>query len=507
MPRRIELTWQPGSAGRQGRWRKKYKGRTLYFPFGSSKSDIEGYRHAMEAWKKKKDEIDAEEAMRPKPHQELYEAALDEWGQVLAWSRENNDQTHAEAALRKIEALRSRLATPKPPPLAWGDRFFDFGLPPDIMDSMVNTIHKVLPWTFPPEDPNAAGVVVPSRRAIDTLDGTPQRIDRLVWEDRLQGQRRRGTSTPNTVEACVTSFLANKRAKVEAKELSAGRYDVLRGHLHHFRDWLGPTLAVTSITAKTIVDYHALLLQDLAANRCSADYAQNRMSAIKTFIRWLWRLDLLEHLPKVLDSKELTISKKVTTPKVFTIAEIKKLLDEATPRTKVYLLLMLNTGMTQKDISDLQQREVDWRNGVITRRRSKTASHESVPTVSYPLWKETFRLLRQERASDGDYVLTNRVGGALKVEELDEKTGKLHKKDNVGSAFARLARATKIEKSLKLLRKTSATLLRGNKQFSGIESLFLGHAPRSISERHYTQAPQEILNEAIVWLGKQYGIE
>ena len=123
MPRKIELTWQSGSRGRNGRWRKKYKGRVLYFAYGTSKSDLEGYRQAMEEWKQRKTEIDQEEALRPKPHQEVYERALEEWTLVLEWSRENGDQEHATAALQKLEGLKARLAKANPPPLAWGDRF------------------------------------------------------------------------------------------------------------------------------------------------------------------------------------------------------------------------------------------------------------------------------------------------------------------------------------------------------------------------------------------------
>lgn len=73
------------------------------------------------------------------------------------------------------------------------------------------------------------------------------------------------------------------------------------------------------------------------------------------------------------------------------------MLQAAVDRTKLYILLMLNCGMTQKDISDLRVEEVDWQEGRIIRKRSKTSKHENVPTVSYLLWQETFRLLRQER--------------------------------------------------------------------------------------------------------------
>ncbi|NTV80798.1 MAG: hypothetical protein HGA24_05170, partial [Candidatus Aminicenantes bacterium] len=74
---------------------------------------------------------------------------------------------------------------------------------------------------------------------------------------------------------------------------------------------------------------------------------------------------------------------------------------------------MLNCGMTQKDVSDLLVSEVDWDEGRIIRKRSKTADVENVPVVNYLLWPETIRLLRQERAAAAaDHVLLGTsIGG------------------------------------------------------------------------------------------------
>ena len=183
-----------------------------------------------------------------------------------------------------------------------------------------------------------------------------------------------------------------------------------------------------------LLDYHADLLQDIAEKKWSAVYAKDHMNAVKQFVRWLWLIGAIEELPRViLDKKALKISKKISTPPVFTVDEVTKLLGSATERTKLYLLLMLNTGAGQKDISDLRQAEVNWETGTITRRRSKTAKHEKVPVVRYTLWGETLRLLKQERSTDPEIVLTNASGGRLKVEELD-RNGKLRKIDNVQSA-------------------------------------------------------------------------
>ena len=57
------------------------------------------------------------------------------------------------------------------------------------------------------------------------------------------------------------------------------------------------------------------------------------------------------------------INKKLYFPhkwKKFEKKEITKLLEEASERTKLYILLMLNCGMTQKVIADLDMSETHW---------------------------------------------------------------------------------------------------------------------------------------------------
>lgn len=501
MPRKWELTWQVGTGGRSGRWRKKYKGKTFYFPFGTSKSDLDGYQQAITAWERKKAEVDA--AM-PKPHQLEYEVLIREWSLVLDWSIDHDDQHHASIARTKIEVLRNRLAMPVPPPTESIDRFnAQFETPKELLD----VFSALEPVFTPAADTGSRTMFVPPKDIVDSMDGSPNRIRREIWEDRLKVQDQKKRAVCDSVGANVDTFLLRKREQVDAGEMTAGRYDPLRGHLYHFRDWLGATVSVTSMTSKIVADYHTELLNGIRQEKWSNDYAKDRLNVVKTFIRWLWSNEIIENLPRVLGEKnQLVISRRITVPEVFSIDEVKELLTTATTRTRLYLLIMLNTGMTQKDISDLKQSEVDWKNGTITRKRSKTATHVGVPTVCYKLWKETFRLLRQERSSDLTRVLVNQDGGPLKVEALDA-AGKLLKIDNVASAFSRLRRLTEINKPLKLFRKTSATLLRSAKEYSGVEVLFLGHSPRSVSDRHYAQPPQALLDEAVTWLGKQYGIK
>ena len=120
MSRNFKLSWQPGSAGRKGRWRKKYQGRSYYFPGGRGKSDRAAYDAALVAWEKKKLRLDA---AAPKPHQADYERSIAEWELVLSWSRKNGEEEMADTAMAKLERLRKLLAAVKPKPLGVEDTF------------------------------------------------------------------------------------------------------------------------------------------------------------------------------------------------------------------------------------------------------------------------------------------------------------------------------------------------------------------------------------------------
>ena len=85
------------------------------------------------------------------------------------------------------------------------------------------------------------------------------------------------------------------------------------------------------------------------------------------------------------------------------------------------------------------------------------------------------------------------------------KGGKFVETDSIRTLYARHARTQGIKMSLKYFRKTSATLIDQNPRFGDrIATLFLGHSPRSIKDRHYAKPAEELLGEALTWLRNQF---
>lgn len=560
MPRKRILTWQDGTANRPGRWRKKFRNKVHYFPGGNGKSDRVAYDQAVAAWEELKAEL---EHTTLKPHQVAYDATISQWEGVLECSRECNDTDMEAVAVAKLADLRRRLAGKRPQPIRPEDTFngyIDSYSPRSgvaaVQEQMLRmACEEPEKWqilvTKPPSQSGLPGVpraweaVLPGpgpievgggfeeavrmeecsdRKALKgggsverhlegmkehTLESVggfgrqdpPRDVLREVWRDRLSArQRRAAVPEDKSVRAYTAKFLAEKEANVTAGDLSAYRAETLRVDLHHFMDGFGASRSVTDITSEALVAYRTQLLKEADKKGNSNTWARDRLGSLKTFVRWLWHMDAIESLPRVLDSPSFSISQDASPVITYTIDEIHVLLQQASARTRLYILLMLNCGFTQKDVSDLHPGEVDWDRGRITRKRSKTKKHRNAPEVSYKLWKETLALLQQERsAGHSERVLVNENGGPL-WQEFRGSDGKFKKMDNIRNAFERLRRKTGITKTLKSLKKTSATLLRDNGNYASLVRVFLSHAATSMSDKHYAQMPQNLLDEAIQWL-------
>ena len=242
------------------------------------------------------------------------------------------------------------------------------------------------------------------------------------WRDRLAVQERKAAPKGESVADFIQAFIAGKAAQEQARQLSTARLYSLKLHLQFFEDWIGKDTPVVEIDGPTLTKFHSHLLEKLAAGSWKRRTAWHYLSSVKAFVNWLYDAEAIAAVPRIM--RRLLISKPPARIEVFTTDEVKKLLASASQRTLLYILLALNTGATQIDISDLKVEEVDWTEGRIIRRRSKTKDEEHVPVVNYRLWPETFALLKLERATEGDRVLVNANGSPLLCQEI-KADGKL----------------------------------------------------------------------------------
>jgi integrase len=181
------------------------------------------------------------------------------------------------------------------------------------------------------------------------------------------------------------------------------------------------------------------------------------------------------------------------TIEVFEREEITKLLSPSNREVvRLFVLLGLNCGMTQIDISDLRHDEIDWQTGRLSRKRSKTSDQANTPKVEYALWPETFELLTRLRSTDPTRVLVTRSGKPWL--ETGEKV-----KDSIGLEFRKLNPTL----PFKHLRKTGATMLDNHGEYGAYAQHFLGHSPSSVAASHYVKPSQTRFDAAVSWLREQ----
>jgi integrase len=311
-----------------------------------------------------------------------------------------------------------------------------------------------------------------------------------------------------TVGGQVEAWVKNKQNQHVAGKISAGRFDAYRRNVGIFRDWIKAGTDVAEITPLKLRDYYGWLCGQIS-NGWSANYCRSLFNAAKNFITGLAELDLIP-LPKNIRSREFTFEdleeKEI---EYFTPEQIKKLLagcDGYSERSKLFLLLMLNCGMYQSDVSDLRHEETDWVSGRITRRRSKRKKKRKGKRgfkVTYKLWPETFELLKKLRTQgNAGPVLLSADGNPL-VSFSIRDDGRLRRYDLVNEAYQNLCDRVGEEKSIKVFRKTAADRLEKHRDYGRFYDFFLAHAPKTVGERNYVTPSQELFDEALDWLRRE----
>lgn len=302
------------------------------------------------------------------------------------------------------------------------------------------------------------------------------------------------------LSAAVTEYLTHRLAEVNAKQLSVSRYNVVRyGCLNMAAFLKGRGLDLDAIGWQA---WHTHLLCQVAEGG-SAWTASSYLRASRLFVRWCVDMGLLDE-PRNLS--RLSVRTQQRAVQTLTRGVLETVLENSSRRTRLYILLGLNCGMTQVDIARLTAAQVDLPAGTITRKRSKTGTHAGVPTVRYRLWGLTRELLDEFGDRRAETLLRNKHGRALVWDELDPVKGFRRPHDNIDTCWRRASLGV-TTLTFKFLRKTGASMLASHGEYAFYAAYYLGHAPATTADRHYVRPSDVKFDEAILWLGQQFGID
>ena len=278
----------------------------------------------------------------------------------------------------------------------------------------------------------------------------------------------------------VADFISFKVRKV-----TAGQVSVLNAHLTKF--WLDHTrdLKADQVNTTKWEEIDIEIHKRMKSNKWSAKYAHDVIVSIRSFYRWMYDSERLDTIPRFVLSRNYTINVPPSLPKFFAKDELEKLFRASNERQRLWWLLCLNCGMTQKDLSDLSwewatsPRErvsaIDLDAGTLTRRRGKHRNQTShnIPTVVYALWPSVIKML-SVLPRNGNRVFSNQKGKPL--------VG-ANRHDAVAAQFEVIAGDVGIKKTVKHLRKTGVTLI--STKFRTWRDVYLANSSKEVVDKNY----------------------
>ena len=391
MPRDFQMT--PEFKGRHARWRKIYKGQ-LYFvncaELGLPEdqwTERGSYQQANAWWTKKKAEIDGTDKPLPREAEKIRTTFKQRQRYAEGAGLEDEAQQYA-AAVKNVEA----------------DPFTSSALDPKAASRLQAL--ELAGFTLPEYlDPTTLNIL---------LGASEQ------WGERMAKPK---DDTP-TMGTALDQWLNIVRVNAEASSIVT-----LSGYLRLFKDLknkdrqiLNDKMPVTVLNETKIVDVWTAI--DALAN--DADTKVKKFVTFRSFVRWCVETGYVAQ-PLNLNSKRLTWEVTVKSKELPPMKDIKAFLTVLPDRLRLYCLLAWNTGMNNTDIGHLEPVAIDWKAGTLTRRRIKTKKWKGVPTVTYYMWAEVVRLLKQEMTEGNEYLLNDDKGKPLYITNK-EGDGKVYDK-------------------------------------------------------------------------------
>ena len=315
-----------------------------------------------------------------------------------------------------------------------------------------------------------------------TADGVLIPVDAVVFSERTVTPFASQVEAPTiserlSVETYCERWLSARRKEAERGNLSLKQWSEDSAKLKVFRNFLTSASVeyVDQIDAQVLDNYRDEQWSDDGISRSTL---KKRLDTVGKWLRWMVDESHVTQFPKDLSSYA-KVKLDPPSPAFFSDDEVRQLINLASIRTRLYMVLALNLGFTQRDIATLEHSMIDWETGIITRERHKT----KVPHKSR-LWPSTLELLRGQAVDHGGLVLVTENGKSLYEEQVNAK-GNLVYRDPIRLAFDRVRKRAKLadaSKSFKHLRKTAANKV--ELMAPHLTSAFLGHA-ETATKRYY----------------------
>ncbi|WP_020469300.1 site-specific integrase [Zavarzinella formosa] len=456
MPRKFLMNGQ--FINRHARWRKTYKGHEYSVTCAelglpeSEWSELGSYQAANTWWLAKRAEIDTQPSTRPLPPETEDVLRSLKAKRKFAQQEGLPESSTYEAALKEAEAE-----------IESGE--IDLPAIDPITVKRLQLLQQL-------------GVKLPEDLDPTTLDAVFGASD--LWADRFR--RTAEVEQSKRIGTHLNDWygLVHRRAKASSMVNIAG-------YMREFRELhMGKTIVLHEEMSVDVLSeakfqqvFQAIDFQSLAPAT-----KKKKWMFFKSFVSYLTEQGAITPL-KNLRSNLFIFKVNPTSKPSPVIAEVQDFLAALPDRLKLYAILALNCSMNNIDMAYLKHDQIDWVRGTLTRKRIKTESSDKVPLVTYTLWSETLRLLKQEMNNKSQWVLTSKTGECLYVSSKGSGSAKPTHYDRIKTQWRdHFGRGEAKKYTLKDFRFFGADLLKKT-PYQSLREVYLGHAPRGTLEKNY----------------------
>ncbi len=317
----------------------------------------------------------------------------------------------------------------------------------------------------------------------------------LSVRDYLHGGVPLPPATGHTLDELVNRFLADRRARLEAGEISPRQYADYKRDGALLLEHLGRTPPAGGLRPADYARLRAAIATGVKGSR-NATTICNIMIRMRSIFKWGHTAGMLAEPPNYGGAFALPSARlrrralRTNGPKDLQAAEIRKLLEHAKAAAWgqldnlwAMILLGINCGLGNTDCAELRRGHVDLKAGWLEFERPKTDAPRRAR-----LWPETVAairaaLKRQAAMIERDGPLPPELAGRVFVTKRRRPYVALSPAgkpvDSVGLEFGRLARACGVHRrgiGFYSLRHTFQTVADNTRDFPAID-LVMGHVP------------------------------
>jgi integrase len=230
------------------------------------------------------------------------------------------------------------------------------------------------------------------------------------------GRKPRPDSGALTVKEATNAFLNAKQALVDAGELSPRTWAEYKAMADELISHLGKARLVSDLDPDDFAK-----LRNKLAKKWGSHRLKKAIQYIRSIFKHAYDSDLIDRPIrfgpgfKRPSMKVLRLHRAGQGPKLFSAEEIRRMLDAAAPPTDAMILLGINCGFGNSDISNLPLTALDLERGWVDYPRPKTG----IPRRC-PLWPETVAAIKEalarrpqpKDAADAGLVFITKYGKA-----------------------------------------------------------------------------------------------